>query len=143
MIGAMLSSFFRIRTLSRFLVIMILTLLGPGHITLSGASPGADVLYGDTLMSYCAGGTDTDLGLCSGYIMAVAESMADGQFSFGHRSCGHDAIRAQQLVDLVKIEVSEHPDMKVMPAGVMVAGILARSFPCYGDISPAAGGLSR
>jgi Rap1a immunity proteins len=128
-----------VKSALRFFAILFLVLLGPGGVHDSGAEPGADAMYGDVLMNYCQGMTDTDIGLCSGYIMAVAEGMAFGRNIFGQNACGHDGIRAQQLVDLVKLEIAEHPGMKAMPAGVMVAGILARSFPCYDDIEPASG----
>jgi hypothetical protein len=94
---------------------------------------------GQTLMTFCSGKFDTDFGICSGYVMAVAEMMMSGQAAYGQRSCGHDGIKAQQLVDLVRMDVSEDADVARKSAGPMVATILSKSFPCYDALEPAAG----
>lgn len=134
----------------RFILVSLLAFFSPAQIQISGAAPGsktmpteamsAETMHGDTLMTYCAGQYDVDLGICTGYILAIAETMVTGQASFGQHACGHDGIKAQQLVDLVRLELGQQPDLKNQPAGVMVANVLASAFPCLDDLAPAAGG---
>lgn len=130
----------RYRHSFRFIFVSLLVFFSPAQIQISGAAPGPETMHGDTLMTYCAGQYDIDLGVCTGYILAIAETMVTGQTSFGQRACGHDGVKAQQLVDLVRLELGQQPDLKNQPAGVMVANVLASAFPCLDDITPAAGG---
>lgn len=119
----------------RFVLVATAVFFGFGQSAFSGAEKAMD---GQTLMTFCSGKYDTDFGVCSGYIMAVAELMMSGQSVHGQRSCGHDGIKAQQLVDLVRMDVAENKDVASQAAGAMVANILARSFPCYDSLEPAA-----
>ena len=132
-----------VRHVIRFMLVLPLAYLAPGQVSISGAAGEAlpqDMLGGRTLMTFCGGKTDTDAGVCNGYILGVAEAMLAGQTVYGTRSCNHDGIKAQQLVDLVRMDLSENPDLQKQKAGPMVAGILAKEFPCYNDYTPAAGG---
>lgn len=126
----------RFRHVFRFFLIAAAAFFGFGHVAFSSAGRGMDA---QTLMTFCSGKFDTDFGICSGYISAVAEAMLDGNALYGARACGHDGVKAQQLVDLVRMDFSEDDALRRQSAGEMVAGILARSFPCYDNISPAAG----
>ncbi|MGZ9109196.1 MAG: Rap1a/Tai family immunity protein [Micavibrio sp.] len=130
-----------VRHALHFIVILLAVFLWPGQIPLSDANDGfsRDLIGGKTFMVFCKGKHDTDLGVCNGYIMAVAEAMTSEQPVFGQRACGHAGIKAQQLVDLVRMDLAENADLSNHPAGVMVASILARQFPCYDNYEPAAG----
>lgn len=128
----------RFRYAFRFGAVLLLAFLAPWQVGSSDAEE-RNMMPGKTLMTFCSGKYDTDVGVCSGYIMAVAEAMAQKQGLYGQKACGHDGIKAQQLVDLVKLDIGDHPDLEKQPAGPMVAGIIARSFPCYADYEPAAG----
>ncbi len=129
------------RYVVRFMLIATAVFFGFGQAAFSGAGQGvARGIDGRTLMTFCSGKYDTDLGVCSGYIMAVAEAMMAGERVYGQRSCGHDGIKAQQLVDLVRMDVGENDSITRQGAGTMVADILARSFPCYDSLTPSAGG---
>ena len=88
-------------------------------------------------MQYCRSSYDTDIGLCSGYVMAVAETMHGGRAVMGRRACGHEGIKAQQLVDLVRVEAGNNPNLIHQGAGMMVAHILSTAFRCY-DAPPSA-----
>lgn len=120
----------------RFLLIATAVFFGFGQAAFSGPEKGID---GQTLMTFCSGKYDTDFGICSGYVMAIAEAMMAGETVYGQRSCGHDGIKAQQLVDLVRMDVGEENSITRQGAGPMVANILARSFPCHDLLEPAAG----
>lgn len=130
-----------VRHLFRFLVILSLAYLAPGAVVKSDAKDGysRELIAGQTLLNFCSGRYDTDLGVCNGYIMAVAEAMTSEQPVFGQRACGHAGVKAQQLVELVRMEAGEMPQMQTLPAGVMVASVLSHAFPCYDQYEPAAG----
>ncbi len=114
---------------------IFLSVLAVGIAPFSGAR-GADALHASALMQYCRSTYDTDIGLCSGYIMAVAEMMQGGRSVMGRRACGHEGIKAQQLVDLVRVEAGNKPDLVHQGAGMMVVHILSTAFRCY-DAPPA------
>lgn len=133
-----------IRNILRFTAILLAAYLAPGQINLSGAqglthnAPQSN-LGGKTLMTFCGGKSDVDSGVCSGYIIAIAEAMSAGQTVYGQKACGLEGIKAQQLSDLVRMDIREHEDVQTMKAGPMVATVMAKSFPCYNDYVPAAG----
>lgn len=128
------------RHVFRFVMIAGIVFFGSGQIAVSsGQERGLD---GQTLVTFCTGKFDTDFGVCSGYVMAVAEMMMRGNPAYGRHACGHDGIKAQQLVDLVRMEVSENRDLVRQQAGPLVAHVLAQSFPCDGvthGLEPASG----
>lgn len=121
----------RFRHALRFTIILCLAFFCVGQIKVSDANASRDSLHGTTLATYCAGKFDVDAGVCTGYILAISEALIQGSTVFGYKACGHDVIKGQQLVDIVKFDLSENPDQVNQPAGAMVAGILSRSFPCY------------
>lgn len=133
-----------VRHALHFTVFAAAVFFWPGALPPSDAKDGQaahfsrELMAGQTLMNFCAGKYDTDAGLCSGYIMAVAEAMTTGQPIFGQRACGHAGIKAQQLVDLVRLDIADRPDLGAQPAGVMVASILAAQFPCQDSYRAAA-----
>ena len=137
-----------IRQTLRFTAVLLVAYLAPGQINLSGAqslaqgvsqSAPQSNMGGKTLMTFCGGKTDVDSGVCSGYIIAIAEAMSAGQAVYGQKACGHEGIKAQQLSELVRMDISEHSEVQAMKAGPMVASVMAKSFPCYNDYAPAAG----
>lgn len=130
-----------IRHTLRFTAVLVFSLLTPWQVSHSGAEVlPQDTLGGKTLMTFCTGKTDVDSGVCSGYIMAIAEAMSGGQAMYGQKACNLDGIKAQQLSDLVRMDISENSNIQTMKAGPMVAAVMAKSFPCYNDYAPAAGG---
>lgn len=133
-----------VRHVFHFTIILLVAYLAPGSIVRSDANDSfsRELIAGKTLLNFCTGKYDTDLGLCNGYIMAVAEAMTSEQPVFGQRACGHAGIKAQQLVELVRMEAGEMPQMQTQPAGVMVASVLSNAFPCYDDYEPASGASS-
>lgn len=129
------------RHILRFTAVLLFGLLAPWQVPHSGAEVlPQDALGGKTLMTFCTGKTDVDSGVCSGYIMAVAEAMSGGQAMYGQKACNLDGIKAQQLSDLVRMDIAENPAIRTMKAGPMVAAVMSKSFPCYNDYAPAAGG---
>lgn len=127
----------------RLTFLLGLALILPGHVSLSGAQGVPNnlprtAMSGQTLMTFCASKHDVDAGFCSGYIAAVAEAMLV-QPAYAQRACDHATVKPQQLVDTVKIEVDADPSLTRLPAGVMVAQVMAMSYPCYNDYAPAAG----
>lgn len=130
-----------IRHTLRFIAVLLLSLLAPWQVPHSGAEVlPQDALGGKTLMTFCTGKSDVDSGVCSGYIMAVAEAMSGGQAMYGQKACNLDGIKAQQLSDLVRMDIAGNPAIQTMKAGPMIAAIMSKSFPCYNDYAPASGG---
>jgi hypothetical protein len=130
-----------IRHIFRFTIVLLAALLAPGQIALSGVNETIpqDNLGGKTLMTFCDGKTDTDAGICNGYILGIAEAMTAGQMMYGQKSCNTDGIKAQQLSDLIRMTLDENPKLQSQKAGPMVAGVLAKAYPCYDDYAPASG----
>lgn len=81
------------------------------------------------LADYCASPYDVDAGYCAGYVAAVAGIMAD-QPIYGLRACNHQSVRSQQLMEIVGQELARDPAKSAAPARVMVAGTIAKAFPC-------------
>ena len=121
-----------VRHALHFIIFATAAFFWPGTLTHSDAKDNfpRELMAGQTLMNFCIGKYDTDIGVCNGYIMAVAEAMITGQPVFGQRACGHAGVKAQQLADLVRMDIADRPDLGTQPAGVMVASILAAQFPC-------------
>lgn len=118
----------------RFWIVAFLVYFGGIQGAVSGNG-----MDGRTLMTFCNGKFDTDFGICSGYITAISEVMLSGHAVQGYRACDHDGIRAQQLVDLIRLDIGENAAMQNQSATRMVAAILADAFPCMNDYEPASG----
>lgn len=133
-----------VRHALHFIIVTLVVFFWPGALPPSDAKDGfsRELMAGQTLMVFCNSKHDTDVGLCNGYIMAVAEAMTTNQPVFGQRACGHEGIKAQQLVDLVRLDLTDRPDLGTQPAGVMVASVLAGQFPCPDTYRSAAQGIT-
>lgn len=82
------------------------------------------------LMELCAGKYDVDLGFCAGYVSAIADVMID-QPLYGFRTCAHESVRSQQIMDNVILKIKAMPDRSGYAARAVVADSIARSFPCF------------
>jgi hypothetical protein len=132
-----------VRHALHFIVLTLAVFFWPGALPPSDAKDGfsRELMAGKTLMVFCNSKHDTDVGLCNGYIMAIAEAMTTNLPVFGQRACGHEGIKAQQLVDLVRLDLTDRPDLGAQPAGVMVASVLAGQFPCTNPYRAAPDGI--
>lgn len=135
------------RHVFQFILVLLSVFFAPGQLGLSGENASAsaasvvhELIGGQTLVTFCASRADVDLGICNGYIMAIAEAMTGRQTVFGQQACGHDGIKADQLVELVKLDIHDNPSIRRQKAGPMVAQILAKNFPCGDAYDSSVGG---
>jgi len=70
------------------------------------------------------------LGLCSGYIIAVADVMENGQVISGWKACTPNGVTSIQLVDVVKRWLANTPQYRHYSATSLVAQALEKAFPC-------------
>ncbi len=78
----------------------------------------------------CNGQREVDQGVCLGYIMGVADSLASPDGLFGISACFPDAITAPQLRELAISQIDKHPDWYSLAAAPVVALALSSGYPC-------------
>jgi len=69
-------------------------------------------------------------GSCSGYLMAVADMMAQQEWPYPTKACFPDEVVRGQLIAIVKKYISNHPDQLQSPALDIAAAAFAQAFPC-------------
>ena len=69
-------------------------------------------------------------GSCSGYLMGVADVMAQPEWPYPTKACFPDEVVRGQLIAIVKKYISNHPDLLQSPALDIVAAAFAQAFPC-------------
>lgn len=87
-------------------------------------------LTGYELQTYCASSYDTDFGYCAGYVTGVSDLMFEHNL-YGLSACHNQHIRSQQLVDLVRTYMKQHPDDLGGNARFVVAQALSSGYPCF------------
>ena len=78
----------------------------------------------------CNGQREVDRGVCLGYIMGVADSLASPDGLFGLSACFPDAITPPLLKDLAMLQIEKHPDWSSLAAAPVVALALSNGYPC-------------
>lgn len=86
-------------------------------------------LPGRDFVQYCKGAYDVDYGLCTGYVLALADLMRVQEL-YGYRACLGRAVRSQQLTDIVIAYTRRDSDQNHRPASLIVAEALSQAFPC-------------
>jgi len=69
-------------------------------------------------------------GSCSGYLMGIADMMAQQEWPYPTKACFPDEVVRGQLIAIVKKYISNHPDQLQAPALHIAAAALAQAFPC-------------
>ena len=69
-------------------------------------------------------------GNCSGYLMGVADMMAQPEWPYPTKACFPDEVGRGQLIAIVKKYIANHPGQLQDPALAVVAAALAQAFPC-------------
>ena len=80
-------------------------------------------LYADCLPTSSA----TDKGVCVGYVMGVADSLARGDVPL---VCVAEGVQGVQLADLVMKWLTENPDKRDFTAVSLIGAVLQSAFPC-------------
>ena len=64
-------------------------------------------------------------GLCAGYIGGEADTLA-----IANSGCLEKGTRLEQLIDLVKVYLANHPESRHYAASSLVISAIAEKFPC-------------
>ena len=99
-------------------------------LALIAASPeaGAGFESGTTLLEKCRGG-QAEKAACSGYILAVADVLAEGPH-FGWRACMPDGVPAGRVEQAAVRWLGNNPQILHYAADGLIAKALSDAFPC-------------
>lgn len=96
--------------------------------------PGAS---GNAMVRWCSPPPSTDqtvaflaVGGCMGYLTAVLDMLGSGVEVGGRRACVPPGVDQNQMVDLVKGYIQEHPESRHLPAYVLISRAFSVHFPC-------------
>ena len=90
-----------------------------------------DRLLGSDLARDCSASQNYfSYGSCSGYLMGIAEMMAQPGWPHPARACFPDEVGRGQLIAIVKKYIANHPNQLHDPALDIVTAALAQAFPC-------------
>src|SRR5262245_15607413 len=64
---------------------------------------------GDDLLHFCSQPEGTDFGMCRGFVVGIANVMANGEIVRGHRACIPEGISVEQAADIVKLYLEHYP----------------------------------
>jgi hypothetical protein len=91
-------------------------------------------ITGDRLIGFCTNGDQSDIGICLGYIVGIADAMhaarASGGGLIGWQACVPPETRAEQLMDVAVRFIAAHPSYGQFSASGLVASALSDAFPC-------------
>jgi hypothetical protein len=68
-------------------------------------------------------------GLCFGYALGVLDTLVDQTKAFCVPQ-GPQGVKLQQVVDLVRLYLRTHPELRHLPAAALVVAALKEKFPC-------------
>lgn len=93
-------------------------------------------INGNNLYTDCAAnsGVSTEqwllVGICIGYVTAIMDALSSGNSVNGFKACVPVNADMNQIVDLVKNFIRDHPEKRHLVAEGLVAEAFARAFPC-------------
>ena len=92
----------------------------------------ARALYsGNDLWSRCSGKGDLNIGLCGGFVVGITDAMmGSGGGISGRRACIPLSVLVEQITDVVKRYLEQHPEQRHYSAASLVAQALSETFPC-------------
>jgi hypothetical protein len=73
---------------------------------------------------------DFSAGLCTGFIVGVADVMGDGNEINGFRACVPDNVIVNQVVNVARQYLARNPAQRHFSAASLVASALQEAFPC-------------
>jgi hypothetical protein len=73
---------------------------------------------------------DVNSAFARGYIFAVSDLMSDEISLNGYTACIPMGIPSTQLLDVVKQDLEDHPELRHHNAEILVAWSFSQSFPC-------------
>src|SRR5262249_46932591 len=95
-------------------------------------SVGLNYISGNILWETCSPSQhDTNNWLCMGYITGITDAVEAQNGSFmGRRVCIQSQVTPGQIVDVVVQFLGQHPEIREYAAPGLIAGALAKAFPC-------------
>jgi hypothetical protein len=67
---------------------------------------------------------------CLGYVTAIMDGLSGGNSINGKRACIPPNVNMNQVVDVAKSFITDHPETRHLLAAGLVADALAHAFPC-------------
>ncbi|HTS53645.1 MAG TPA: Rap1a/Tai family immunity protein [Burkholderiales bacterium] len=90
-------------------------------------------LTGNDLVRDCSNSQNYfSYGSCAGYVMGVADMMAQPEWPYPTKACFPEQAERGQLVAIVKKYLAKHPEQLHDDALGIVASAFAQAFPCPG-----------
>jgi hypothetical protein len=100
-----------------------------------GTGVAGEFLNGNSLFDQCQGEDaagqrerDYKTGLCTGYVIGVADALHETSFCVPG---GPTGVSAAQLRDVVKLYLHDHPERRHYSADSLVTDALKEKFPCH------------
>jgi hypothetical protein len=89
-------------------------------------------LYTDCTAANTRVSTDQWLvaGVCIGYVTAIMDALSSGNSVNGFKACVPTNADMNQMVDIVKNFIRDHPEKRHLVATGLVAEAFAQAFPC-------------
>ena len=90
---------------------------------------------GNSLYAWCLSASQSQRGLCDGYILGIADAMMEESKIGGFTACIPVAVRTRswaRILNVVKQFLASHPEQRhLLSATNLVASALAEAFPCH------------
>jgi hypothetical protein len=101
-------------------------------LLLSGGAEAVEgtVRDGNMLFDVCQNGKPVPaleafkMGMCVGFVTGVSDTL------YGTTVCGPENVSVQQMVDVVKLYLTNHPERRHLAARDLAANALTEAFPC-------------
>jgi hypothetical protein len=113
-------------------VVTASVLLPPQKLGAAIATINGNQLYTNCTARNTEGPTYQGLlaGICIGYVTAITDALSSGNSVNGFKACIPISADMNQIVDVVKNFIRDHPEKRHLIAGSLVADAFARAFPC-------------
>jgi Rap1a immunity proteins len=99
----------------------------------AAAGKAAAFATGNNLLAWCVSASRTERGLCHGYILGIADAMAESNSLGRVAACIPGPVRTGspgRLYQLAQQFLALHPEKRRLSASSLVANALADAFPC-------------
>lgn len=109
---------------------MLRTFLLAGLITLSAipfSAANAEFMKGNKLYETC---TTSQVGACLGYIMGTTDTLSLNKIANKKESCIPNGVTGRQLTDIVIEYLTKNPNIRHLPASLLVEWAVSDAFPC-------------
>jgi hypothetical protein len=95
----------------------------------TGARTAPGSADGNALYEHCQSSIVSLQGVCVGYVMAMADILAEHEIN-GFKACVPRSVTIAQATDVVKQFLARYPEQRHFMARGLVAAALSQAFPC-------------